>query len=35
MSTTLNTTYTGTILAIDLGKYKRVVCVYDEASGYF
>jgi transposase len=35
MNTTLQTASTSTILAIDLGKYKSVVCVHDEASGEF
>jgi phage tail sheath protein FI len=33
MNTTLKTASTSTILAIDLGKYKSVVRVHDEASG--
>jgi transposase len=35
MNTTLKTASTTIILAIDLGKYKSVVCVHDEASGEF
>jgi transposase len=35
MNTTPKTASTTTILAIDLGKYKSVVCVHDEASGEF
>jgi len=33
MTTTAKTTAADTILAIDLGKYKSVACVHDEASG--
>ena len=32
---TTTTTAAGTILAIDLGKYKSVACVHDEATGAF
>src|SRR4051794_38485797 len=35
MNTTLKTASTTTILAIDLGKYKCVACVHDEATGEF
>ena len=35
MNTALKTASTNTILAIDLGKYKSVACVHDEASGEF
>src|SRR5262249_38128714 len=35
MTTTAKTTAADTILAIDLGKYKSVACVHDEASGTF
>jgi transposase len=35
MNTALKTASTSTILAIDLGKYKSVGCVHDEASGEF
>jgi transposase len=35
MTTTAKTTAADTILAIDLGKYKSVACVHDEASGAF
>ncbi len=33
MTTIAKTTATATILAIDLGKYKSVACVCDQASG--
>jgi transposase len=33
MNTTLTTASTTTILAIDLGKYKSVACLHDEATG--
>src|SRR5215472_8462393 len=35
MTTTAKTTAADTILAIDLGKYKSVACVHDQASGTF
>ena len=35
MNTALKTASTSTILAIDLGKYKSVGCVHDEAGGEF
>jgi transposase len=35
MNTALKTASTNTILAIDLGKYKSVGCVHDEAGGEF
>jgi transposase len=35
MTTTAKTTAADTIVAIDLGKYKSVACVHDQASGTF
>lgn len=35
MNTTQKTASTSAILAIDLGKYKSVVCVFDESTGEF
>ena len=35
MHTTTKTASTSTILAIDLGKYKSVVCMFDEGNGEF
>ena len=34
MTTTAKTTAAGTILALDLGNYKSVACLYDRGAGF-